>query len=88
MAPDVARERIGRLVAATQHESLKRRAAAVGHTVEVLVEGESRHGAQRRGRTRQNVTVNFTGAAAPGELVAVQVAQATSTTLRGRTEPR
>jgi tRNA-2-methylthio-N6-dimethylallyladenosine synthase len=86
--PDVARERIGRLVEVTQQESLRRRAAAVGHAVEVLVEGESRHGAQRRGRTRQNVTVNFTGAAAPGELVVVQVTQATSTTLRGRTDPR
>jgi len=88
VAPEIARERIGRLVAATQEESLRRRAAAVGRTVEVLVEGESRHGAQRRGRTRQNVTVNFTGAAAPGDLVAVQVTQATSTTLRGRTDER
>jgi tRNA-2-methylthio-N6-dimethylallyladenosine synthase len=88
VAPDIARERIGRLVAATQDQSLRRRAATVGRTVEVLVEGESRHGAQRRGRTRQNVTVNFTGVAVPGELVAVQVTQATSTTLRGRRDGR
>jgi tRNA-2-methylthio-N6-dimethylallyladenosine synthase len=88
VAPDVARRRIAQLVAATQAQSLAHRTATVGSTVEVLVEGESRHGAQRRGRTRQNVTVNFTGAAAPGELVAVQVTDATSTTLRGRADTR
>jgi hypothetical protein len=36
-----------------------------------------------RGRTRRNTTVNFTGTAAPGELVEVVVESATSTTLRG-----
>ena len=88
MAPDVARERIARLVEATQEQSRRRRAVAVGATVEVLVEGESRHGAQMRGRTRQNITVNFTGSAAAGELVFVHVTDATSTTLRGRAVPR
>ena len=44
---------------------------------------------QLRGRTRGNVTVVFTGDAAPGELVDVEIAAATSTTLRGaqRTAP-
>jgi tRNA-2-methylthio-N6-dimethylallyladenosine synthase len=88
VAPKVARERIARLVEATQEQSRRRRAAAVGATVEVLVEGESRHGAQMRGRTRQNITVNFTGSAAAGELVFVHVTDATSTTLRGRAVPR
>ena len=83
VAAKVALERVRRLVAATQAQSLRRRSVAVGSTVEVLVEGESRHGGQRRGRNRQNVTVNFAGAAKPGELVAVQVTGATSTTLRG-----
>ncbi len=73
---------------ATQAQSRRRRAAAVGTTVEVLVEGESRHGALLRGRTRQNVTVNFSGAAAPGAIVPVYVTDSTSTTLRGRTETR
>ena len=56
----------------------------VGAAVDVLVEGESRHGALWRGRTRQNVTVNFSGAARPGDIVSVLVTGATSTTLRGR----
>ena len=34
-----------------------------------------------RGRTRHNKTVNFDGTAAPGELVEVEIAGATSTTL-------
>ncbi len=84
VAPDVARERIVRLVGATQAQSGRRRAAVVGSTVEVLVEGESRHGRLWRGRTRQNVTVNFAGTAAPGELAPVLVTAATSTTLSGR----
>jgi len=83
----VAGERIARLVAATQRQSRKRRAAAVGTTVEVMVEGESRHGGELRGRTRQNVTVNFEGAAAPGELVRVLVTGSSSTTLKGQVAP-
>ena len=37
-----------------------------------------------RGRTRQNITVNFTGGGAPGTLVPVLITGATSTTLSGR----
>ena len=84
VAPEVAGARIARLVAATQEQSRGRRAATVGATVEVLIEGESRHGELWRGRTRQNVTVNFSGAARPGDIVPVLVTGATSTTLRGR----
>jgi tRNA-2-methylthio-N6-dimethylallyladenosine synthase len=36
-----------------------------------------------RGRTRHNKAVNFTGLAAPGELVEVEIATATSQTLSG-----
>jgi tRNA-2-methylthio-N6-dimethylallyladenosine synthase len=50
----------------------------------VLVEGPSRTDpALLRGRTRRNTTVNFAGAAKPGELVDVAIEAATSTTLRG-----
>jgi tRNA-2-methylthio-N6-dimethylallyladenosine synthase len=84
VAPDVARERIAHLVRVTQAQSRRRRAAAVGATVEVLVEGESRHGRLWRGRTRQNVTVNFSGAGTPGELAPVLITGSTSTTLSGR----
>jgi tRNA-2-methylthio-N6-dimethylallyladenosine synthase len=82
----VALERVGRLVAATQDQARRRRSAVVGTTVEVLVEGQSRHGGLLRGRDRQNVTVNFVGAALPGELVPVLVTGATSTTLRGQAD--
>ena len=85
---ELARRRIERLVAATQTQSAERRAAAVGTTGEVLVEGASRHGGLSRGRSRQNVTVNFSGAAAPGALVPVCVTDSTSTTLRGHTDIR
>jgi tRNA-2-methylthio-N6-dimethylallyladenosine synthase len=51
---------------------------------EVHVEGPSRTDPQLlRGRTRRNTTVNFSGDAAPGELVPVAIASATSTTLAG-----
>jgi tRNA A37 methylthiotransferase MiaB len=51
---------------------------------EVLVEGPSRTDATLlRGRTRRNITVNFTGTVSPGELVDVRIESATSTTLRG-----
>jgi tRNA-2-methylthio-N6-dimethylallyladenosine synthase len=81
---DVRRARVERLVAATQALARARRERLIGQTVEVLVEGRSRRGATLRGRTRQHVTVNFTGRARPGELVSVTVTGATSTTLTGR----
>jgi tRNA-2-methylthio-N6-dimethylallyladenosine synthase len=86
--PEVARRRIEQLISVTQSQSRRRRAATIGTTVEVLVEGQSRHGALLRGRTRQNVTVNFTGAAQPGDIVPVFVTDSTSTTLRGRADIR
>jgi tRNA-2-methylthio-N6-dimethylallyladenosine synthase len=80
----VAGERIERLVAATQEEGLRRHEGLVGKRVEVLVEGPGRHGDVLRGRSRQNVTVNFSGEAGSGQLVLVMVEAATSTTLRGQ----
>ena len=67
--PEVKRERIGRLVEVVQRTAAARAARFVGTTREVLVEGPSRTDASRlRGRLRQNIAVNFTGAAAPGAL--------------------
>jgi tRNA-2-methylthio-N6-dimethylallyladenosine synthase len=81
---EVKRERIERLVAVVQHVAAERNARRVGMVEEVLVEGPSRTEPQLlRGRTRRNTTVNFSGDAAPGELVPVAIASATSTTLRG-----
>jgi tRNA A37 methylthiotransferase MiaB len=50
----------------------------------VLVEGASRTEPDLfRGRTRRNTTVNFSGPAAPGDLVPVTIEASTSTTLAG-----
>jgi tRNA-2-methylthio-N6-dimethylallyladenosine synthase len=67
-----------------QRIAAERNAERVGRVEQVLVEGESRTDETLlRGRTRRNTTVNFNGAAAPGELVAVRIESATSTTLKG-----
>jgi len=81
---EVKRDRIERLVDVVQRVAAERNAQRVGMVEEVLVEGHSRTEPQLlRGRTRRNTTVNFSGEAAPGELVAVAIASATSTTLAG-----
>jgi tRNA-2-methylthio-N6-dimethylallyladenosine synthase len=80
----VKRERMERLVELVQRRAHERAGRFVGRTMEVLVEGPSRTDPARlRGRTRHNKTVNFDGVAAPGELVEVEIAGATSTTLSG-----
>jgi tRNA-2-methylthio-N6-dimethylallyladenosine synthase len=80
----VKRERMERLVEVVQRRARERSLRFVGTTQEVLVEGPSRTDPSRlRGRTRHNKTVNFTGLAAPGELVQVDITGATSTTLSG-----
>jgi tRNA-2-methylthio-N6-dimethylallyladenosine synthase len=80
----VKRERMERLVALVQRRARERAQRFVGRTVEVLVEGPSRTDPTRlRGRTGHNKTVNFEGTAEAGEVVEVEIAEATSTTLRG-----
>ena len=82
---DVKRDRMERLVDVVQRVAAARNAARVGCVEEVLVEGPSRtEPSLLRGRTRRNTTVNFSGSAAPGDLVAVEILGATSTTLKGR----
>jgi tRNA-2-methylthio-N6-dimethylallyladenosine synthase len=84
IADEVKHERLERLVEVVQRIAAERNAERIGGVEEVLVEGSSRTDAKLlRGRTRGNIMVNFTGAAAPGELVDVEIAGATSTTLRG-----
>jgi tRNA-2-methylthio-N6-dimethylallyladenosine synthase len=81
---EVKHERLERLVDVVQRVAHERNAARVGTIEEVLVEGASRTDASLlRGRTRGNVTVNFAGDAAAGDLVDVAIDGATSTTLRG-----
>jgi tRNA-2-methylthio-N6-dimethylallyladenosine synthase len=80
----VKRERIERLIEVVQRVAERRNRERIGRVEEVLVEGPSRTDpALLRGRTRRNTTVNFGGTSAPGELVAVTIEGATSTTLRG-----
>ena len=80
----VKRERMERLVESVQRIASERAQRFVGRTMEALVEGPSRTDASKlRGRVRHNKTVNFTGVAQPGELVDVEIASATSTTLAG-----
>jgi tRNA-2-methylthio-N6-dimethylallyladenosine synthase len=77
-------ERLERLVEVIQRRARERAERFVGRTLEVLVEGPSRTDPSRlRGRSRHNKVVNFTGLGAPGELVDVEIAAATSQTLSG-----
>ncbi|MEZ5099430.1 MAG: tRNA (N6-isopentenyl adenosine(37)-C2)-methylthiotransferase MiaB [Thermoleophilia bacterium] len=82
---DVKRERIERLIDVVQRVAHERNQRRIGLVEDVLVEGPSRTDpTMLRGRTRRNTTVNFVGAAAPGETVPVEIESASSTTLRGR----
>jgi tRNA-2-methylthio-N6-dimethylallyladenosine synthase len=81
---EVKVERMERLVEVVQRRANERAQRFVGRTLDVLVEGPSRTDPSKlRGRSRHNKTVNFTGLAAPGEIVPVEVRSATSTTLAG-----
>jgi tRNA-2-methylthio-N6-dimethylallyladenosine synthase len=86
---EVKIDRMERLVELTQRIAREKNLARVGAVEQVLVEGASRTDETLlRGRTRRNTTVNFSGTAAPGELVDVLIEGATSTTLRGvETDP-
>jgi tRNA-2-methylthio-N6-dimethylallyladenosine synthase len=82
---EIKRDRIERLIELCQRVAHERNRARVGGVEEVLVEGPSRTDPSvLRGRTRRNTTVNFEGGGDPGDLVEVEIDDATSTTLRGR----
>jgi tRNA-2-methylthio-N6-dimethylallyladenosine synthase len=84
VAHEVKVQRMERLVEVVQRRANERAQRFVGRTLDVLVEGPSRTDPSKlRGRSRHNKTVNFTGLAAPGEIVPVEVHAATSTTLAG-----
>jgi tRNA-2-methylthio-N6-dimethylallyladenosine synthase len=84
VAHDVAVERMERLVEVVQRRARERAQRFVGRTLDVLVEGASRHDPARlRGRTTHNKVVNFDGVAGPGEIVPVTITAATSQTLTG-----
>jgi len=77
-------ERLERLVEVIQRRAAERAQRFVGREMEVLVEGTSRTDETRlRGRTRHNKAVNFEGEASPGDMVEVEIVEATSQTLAG-----
>jgi tRNA-2-methylthio-N6-dimethylallyladenosine synthase len=81
---EVKVERMQRLVEVVQRRAHERAQRFVGRTLDVLVEGPSRTDPSRlRGRSRHNKAVNFSGLAAPGEIVPVEIHAATSQTLAG-----
>ncbi len=82
---EVKVERMQQLVEVVQRRAHERAERFVGRTIDVLVEGPSRTDPARlRGRSRHNKVVNFTGLATPGELVDVEILDATSQTLSGQ----
>jgi tRNA-2-methylthio-N6-dimethylallyladenosine synthase len=84
VAHEVKVERMQRLVEVVQRRASERAQRFVGRELEVLVEGTSRTDPSRlRGRSRHNKAVNFSGLAAPGELVPVRITGASSQTLTG-----
>jgi tRNA-2-methylthio-N6-dimethylallyladenosine synthase len=77
-------ERMQRLVEVIQRRASERAQRFIGRTMDVLVEGRSRHDADRlRGRIAHNKVVNFTGLAQPGQIVPVEITGATSQSLQG-----
>jgi tRNA-2-methylthio-N6-dimethylallyladenosine synthase len=81
---EVKVERMQRLVEVVQRRAHERARRFVGRTLDVLVEGPSRHDPDRlRGRTTHNKVVNFSGIAEPGHIVPVEITGATSQTLSG-----
>ena len=80
----VKKERMAALVEVVQRRAHERSQRFVGRSMEVLVEGPSRNDPSRiRGRIRHNKAVNFEGAAAPGQMVDVEIGSASSQTLTG-----
>lgn len=81
----VARERHQRLLDTQLEIQIRRFAAAVGRTVEVLVEGGSKKGGQFMGRSPNNKVVNFTSASpvAVNDLVPVRITHSHINSLLG-----
>jgi len=81
---EVKVERMDRLLEVVQRRAHERAQRFVGRTLDVLVEGPSRTDPTRlRGRSRHGKAVNFTGLAAPGTFVPVEILSASSQTLMG-----
>jgi tRNA-2-methylthio-N6-dimethylallyladenosine synthase len=85
--PDVAQDRMQRLVEVVERHALRRHEARVGAVEEVLVDGPSKKDTSVvSGRTRQNKLVHFAAtdaAARPGAVVDVRITHAAPHWLRG-----
>ncbi|MBK5233169.1 MAG: tRNA (N6-isopentenyl adenosine(37)-C2)-methylthiotransferase MiaB [Thermoleophilia bacterium] len=80
----VKKERMAALLEVVQRRAKEEAQRFVGRSLEVLVEGPSRNDPTRiRGRSRHNKAVNFEGTALPGQLVEVDITEATSLSLTG-----
>ncbi|MFH1834450.1 MAG: tRNA (N6-isopentenyl adenosine(37)-C2)-methylthiotransferase MiaB [bacterium] len=85
LSPDVTEQRMRRLVGLVQTTAKQRNEAFLGRRVEVMVERASRQKAgEVMGRIRGHKPVNFRSGALLGELVLVELLEATSTSFRGR----
>jgi tRNA-2-methylthio-N6-dimethylallyladenosine synthase len=85
VAPEVAQDRMQRLVEVVERHALRRHVDRVGRTEELLVEGSSRKDpAVWSGRTRQNKLVHFVPDAAtrPGDLIEARITSAAPHFLR------
>ncbi|WP_421853828.1 tRNA (N6-isopentenyl adenosine(37)-C2)-methylthiotransferase MiaB [Novosphingobium sp.] len=84
IAPDVMDERLQRLQVALQRDSLAFNKASVGKRCAVLVERKGRHAGQWLGKSPWLQSVHFTGDAALGDLVEVDLVEAGPNSLSGR----
>jgi tRNA-2-methylthio-N6-dimethylallyladenosine synthase len=76
IAPEVMDERLRRLQDALNRDQLAFNRGSLGKTCEVLVEREGRHPGQMLGKSPWLQSVHFTGKAAIGDMVRVELAEA------------
>ncbi|MDD3798417.1 MAG: tRNA (N6-isopentenyl adenosine(37)-C2)-methylthiotransferase MiaB [Novosphingobium sp.] len=84
IAPEVMDERLQRLQAAINRDQLAFNQASAGKTCTVLVERKGKHPGQWLGKSPWLQSVHFTGNAAIGDLVAVELAEAGPNSLSAR----
>jgi tRNA-2-methylthio-N6-dimethylallyladenosine synthase len=84
VAPEVMDERLQRLQAALQQDSLAFNRGSVGRTCRVLVERRGRHPGQWLGKSPWLQSVHFEGEAQIGDLVEVELTEPGPNSLHGR----
>ena len=84
IAADVMDERLQRLQAAINRDQLAFNRASIGKTCRVLVERKGKHPGQWLGKSPWLQSVHFTGEAAIGDLVEVELVEAGPNSLSGK----